>query len=101
MIKTSGANVAPREVEAAIHDVTGLTAHVVGHRRCRPRPGRRRSHPGACGPDVDTEALRVQLRERLSAYKVPRQILLLRDDEVPMMSSGKLDLRALKDLFGD
>ena len=30
MIKTSGANVSPREVEAAIHDLTGLTAHVIG-----------------------------------------------------------------------
>jgi len=30
MIKTSGANVSPREVEAAILDLTGLTAHVIG-----------------------------------------------------------------------
>ena len=30
MIKTAGANVSPREVEAAIADATGLVAHVVG-----------------------------------------------------------------------
>ena len=30
MIKTAGANVSPREVEAAIAEVTGLVAHVVG-----------------------------------------------------------------------
>ncbi len=30
MIKTAGANVSPREVEAAITDVTGMAAHVVG-----------------------------------------------------------------------
>src|SRR4029079_8076574 len=30
MIKTAGANVAPREVEAAIAEITGLVAHVVG-----------------------------------------------------------------------
>ena len=30
MIKTSGANVSPREVEAAILELTGLVAHVVG-----------------------------------------------------------------------
>ena len=30
MIKTAGANVSPREVEAAIAEVAGLTAHVVG-----------------------------------------------------------------------
>src|SRR3546814_15442680 len=30
MIKTAGANVAPREVEAAIADATGLVAHALG-----------------------------------------------------------------------
>ena len=30
MIKTAGANVSPREVEAAILEVSGLAAHVVG-----------------------------------------------------------------------
>jgi acyl-coenzyme A synthetase/AMP-(fatty) acid ligase len=30
MIKTAGANVSPREVEAAILELTGLVAHVVG-----------------------------------------------------------------------
>ena len=30
MIKTAGANVSPREVEAAILEVSGLVAHVVG-----------------------------------------------------------------------
>ena len=53
------------------------------------------------GPRSMSKTLRSELRERLSAYKVPRQILLLADDDVPMMSSGKLDLRALKDLFRD
>ena len=49
---------------------------------------------------VDVDGLRAGLRERLSAYKVPRQILVVPDDDVPMMSSGKLDLRALKELLG-
>ena len=50
MIKTAGANVSPREVEAAIADVTGLAAHVLGvdERRSRPdRRGRRRACPTA------------------------------------------------------
>ena len=51
--------------------------------------------------DVDIDDLRTALRARLSAYKVPRRIVVLPDDAVPMMSSGKLDLRALKEMLGD
>ena len=47
MIKTAGANVSPREVEAAILDVTGLAAHVVGIDDDGPRPGRRGRDPRA------------------------------------------------------
>ena len=47
MIKTSGANVSPREVEAAIRDLTGLTAHVIGIADDGPRPDRRGGAPRA------------------------------------------------------
>jgi acyl-CoA synthetase (AMP-forming)/AMP-acid ligase II len=99
MIKTAGANVSPREVEAAILDAFGLAAHVVGVDdaiRGQVVAALVRAPSGA----VDVDDLRRQLRERLSAYKVPRRILAVPDDEVPMMSSGKLDLRALKELLG-
>jgi acyl-CoA synthetase (AMP-forming)/AMP-acid ligase II len=97
MIKTSGANVSPREVEAAILEVSGLIAHVVGvadPARGQVVAAAVRVPAGHAG--VDPDELRTRLRSRLSAYKVPRRILSLRDEEVPMMSSGKLDLRALK-----
>jgi acyl-CoA synthetase (AMP-forming)/AMP-acid ligase II len=45
--------------------------------------------------------LRATLRQHLSAYKVPQRYLFLADAEVPMMSSGKLDARALKERFRD
>jgi acyl-CoA synthetase (AMP-forming)/AMP-acid ligase II len=97
MIKTAGANVSPREVEAAILDLTGLMAHVLG----LPDPERGqivaaavRVPAGVEAPDVD--ALRTSLRAMLSAYKVPALIVPMRDDQVPMMSSGKLDAPALK-----
>lgn len=100
MIKTAGANVSPREVEAAIAEVTGLVAHVLGVEDAArgqvvvaavrvPRDRR--------GPDVDE--LRTALRARLSAYKVPQRYLFLADDEVPMLSSGKLDTRTLQARF--
>ena len=48
---------------------------------------------------VDVEELRERLAGRLSAYKVPRRFLLLADDAVPLLSSGKLDRIALEALF--
>jgi len=101
MIKTAGANVSPREVEAAILEVAGLAAHVVGI----DDPGRGQVVAALIrapeGAEVDVEDLRGRLKGRLSAYKVPKRFLVVADEDVPMMSSGKLDLRALKELLGD
>jgi acyl-CoA synthetase (AMP-forming)/AMP-acid ligase II len=97
MIKTAGANVSPREVEAAILELTGLTAHVVGiddETRGQVVAAMIRVPDGQDKPDAGE--LRERLRARLSAYKVPKRIVLASDAEVPMMSSGKVDLRALK-----
>jgi acyl-CoA synthetase (AMP-forming)/AMP-acid ligase II len=98
MIKTAGANVSPREVEAAILEVSGLVAHVVGI-----DDEARGQLVGALvrAPDgsVDFDDLRARLRGRLSAYKVPRRVVAVPADKVPMMSSGKLDLQALKELI--
>lgn len=102
MIKTAGANVSPREVEAAILEVSGLVANVVGIDDAArgqvvaalvrlPRAGEAGS--------VDLDELRSRLRERLSAYKVPRRFVVVPEAEVPMLSSGKLDLRAVKELL--
>jgi acyl-CoA synthetase (AMP-forming)/AMP-acid ligase II len=101
MIKTAGANVAPREVEAAIAEETGLLAHVVGlddRERGQVVAAALRVPKGAQAPDI--EGVRQRLKKRLSAYKVPRHIILIPDEAVPMLSSGKLDTRALKELFG-
>jgi acyl-CoA synthetase (AMP-forming)/AMP-acid ligase II len=102
MIKTSGANVSPREVEAAILDETGLVAHVFG--LDDPASGQLvaaviRLPARATAPDFEQVAS--NLRTRLSAYKVPKRILAIDDEDVPMMSSGKPDLRALKERLSD
>jgi acyl-CoA synthetase (AMP-forming)/AMP-acid ligase II len=103
MIKTAGANVSPREVEAAIVEVAGLVAHVVGvadAARGEVVAALVRAPDGADVADVDTDELRARLRSRLSAYEVPRRITVVPHDGVPTMSSGKVDLRALKELLG-
>jgi acyl-CoA synthetase (AMP-forming)/AMP-acid ligase II len=99
MIKTAGANVSPREVEAALHDVSGgLLPIVFGV----PDPERGAIVAAvvvaSAEASVDTEGLRDALRTRLSAYKVPRVILRLAPDEVPVLASGKPDLRRLTEV---
>ena len=100
MIKTAGANVSPREVEAAIFEVSGLVANVVAI-----DDDARGQLVGALvrDPDgsVDVDDLRARLRDRLSAYKVPRRVVAVAPERVPMMSSGKLDLRAVKELLSE
>jgi acyl-CoA synthetase (AMP-forming)/AMP-acid ligase II len=98
MIKTGGANVSPREVESAILEETGLTAHVVGledEDRGQLVAAAIRIPAGQEGPDP--AELQARLRARLSAYKVPKLILAMPDSDVPMMSSGKIDMIALKE----
>jgi acyl-CoA synthetase (AMP-forming)/AMP-acid ligase II len=102
MIKTSGANVSPREVEAAILDETGFVAHVFGLDDTASGQlvaAVLRVPTRATPPDIEQVAL--NLRGRLSAYKVPKRIVAMDEKDVPMMSSGKLDVRALKERLDD
>ncbi|OBF50396.1 AMP-binding protein [Mycobacterium sp. 852002-53434_SCH5985345] len=100
MIKTAGANVSADEVERAIAKVTGgLTAHVVGV------PDAQRGQLVAAvvvvpeGAAFDEAALRDGLKAELSAYKIPRRFLTLSRDQLPLLSSGKVDTRGLRELF--
>ena len=78
MIKTAGANVSPREVEAVLRDVTGgLARDRVRSPRRGTRLDRRRGHRRRHRRSLDPDALHDALRARLSAYKVPRKIVAL------------------------
>ncbi|MDT3443010.1 class I adenylate-forming enzyme family protein [Pseudofrankia sp. BMG5.37] len=99
VIKTGGANVSPAEVEETIRDVAGLTAHVVGLADAARGQIVAAAVRVPTGRTVDPDRLRRQLADRLSAYKVPRRIVLLTDNEVPTMSSGKIDMPALRELL--
>lgn len=98
MIKTAGANVSPAEVEKAITKITGATAHVLGV----PDPERGQIVAAILvTPDatVDETALREQLRQELSAYKVPRRFAALRPADVPLLAGGKVDIQRLGEIF--
>jgi acyl-CoA synthetase (AMP-forming)/AMP-acid ligase II len=96
MIKTAGANVSAAEVERAIVRVTGAEAHVVGI------PDPRRGELVAAvvaQPGLDEAALRERLKAELSAYKIPRRFIGLARNEIPLLSSGKIDTQRLRKLF--
>ena len=100
MIKTAGANVAPREVEIAIEALPEIKlAAVIGV----PDPVRGQLVVAAVvaepGQQVDPDAVRARLRDELSAYKVPRHLFVLAHDEVPLTDSGKVHKKRLLELI--
>jgi acyl-CoA synthetase (AMP-forming)/AMP-acid ligase II len=97
MIKTSGVNVAPREVEAVLNSLTGdrpciilgvpdeergqiVVAIVVGE------------------APADEAGLRKRLAETLSSYKVPRRVLAMPQADIPLLANGKYDMPRLEAL---
>jgi acyl-CoA synthetase (AMP-forming)/AMP-acid ligase II len=99
MIKTALANVSPREVEAVLRGLTGdLPCVVLGI----PDPERGQAVAAVVTTDnpaeVNEPALKRGLAEKLSSFKVPRRVLRFSPAEMPMLSSGKLDLRRLTEM---
>ncbi len=100
MIKTGGANVTPAEVETVLCSFKEVKeAHVVGV----PDPERGQNVAAAVvlepGHTVDASALRARIKGELSAYKVPRHLLLFAGADLPFTDSGKIDKRSLQVLL--
>jgi acyl-CoA synthetase (AMP-forming)/AMP-acid ligase II len=98
MIKTAGANVTPAEVENAIARVSrGATAYVFGV----PDPERGQAVVAviATSDALDESALRHELKRELSAYKIPKRIIAIAPSEIPLLSSGKVDIKRLAAVF--
>jgi acyl-CoA synthetase (AMP-forming)/AMP-acid ligase II len=100
MIKTAGANVSPAEVEQAIAKVTGgVVAHVLGI------PDAERGQIVAAVVALENDAhfdettLRDQLAAELSVYKIPKRFAAIPATDVPLLASGKVDVRQLKRVF--
>jgi len=50
------------------------------------------------GAPIDADALRAHFKARLASFEVPREFLMLREDEFPLTANGKArsaDLRAI------
>lgn len=92
LIKTGGGtNVTPSEVELALAECDGvLEAYVVGAES----PDDGTVVAAAVVPrgesTLDSESLRMQLRGRLSAYKVPKFIWVTSKQELPFTATGKV-----------
>ncbi len=97
IVKISGANVSPVEVEGVIRAQPGIKAAcVVG----LSIDGRDDTLAAAIVPEdgakIIPEELRAQLKAQLSTYKVPRHFVIIREDELPMTASAKIYRPALK-----
>ena len=97
LIKTGGANVTPREVEAVLEAMPEIaSAHVVGVAHVERGENVAAALVLRDGALVTERVLRERLRSELAAYKLPRNIFLLTPGELPMTDSGKLDRRRLR-----
>ena len=89
MIKTSGANVSPAEIEVQLQAYAPVKmARVIGV------PDERRDEVAVLCVELQEQAtatdddIKAFLRERLASYKVPRHVLFFAEDEIPMNGSG-------------
>jgi acyl-CoA synthetase (AMP-forming)/AMP-acid ligase II len=105
MIKTAGANVSPAEVEKALAKVLAnhydaAAVHVLG--LPDPERGQVVAAVVAVGEVIAFDESRIceALRSELSAYKIPRRFVVVRPSDIPLLSSGKVDMPGLRKLFG-
>jgi acyl-CoA synthetase (AMP-forming)/AMP-acid ligase II len=100
MIKTKAANVSRLEVEAAMRElpevelpvVVGLADSELGQRVVS-------AVVPAKGADPTQESLRAKLRDALSSYKIPRDIVFITHDEIPRTMTGKIKLHEMAQLI--
>lgn len=100
MIKTRGANVAPAEVEVVLNADPAVRESFVSG---APHPRYGEEVLAAVVPEagrrVDVDRLFAQCRRALSSFKVPAVIEVLDPIDIPYLSSGKPDRRAINELL--
>jgi acyl-CoA synthetase (AMP-forming)/AMP-acid ligase II len=93
MIKTKAANVSRLEVEAALRALPGVELPIVVGLP-DPELGQRvvAAVVPANGATPSEDALKSALRNTLSSYKIPRQIVFVTQADVPRTATGKIKL---------
>jgi acyl-coenzyme A synthetase/AMP-(fatty) acid ligase len=100
MIKTAGANVAPREVEVALEALPEVaSAFVVGIADAERGQNVAAAVVLESGRALDAAECQARLRRELSAYKVPRHTFFFEKSALPFTDSGKIDKRRLEPLL--
>ena len=103
VVKTSGMNVTPREVEAALEEQPEVALAIVTG---IDHPDRGQDVVAAValtpGASLDAEVARERLRTELAAYKVPRHVAVFASQaDLPQLDSGKVDRRRLAQILGE
>ncbi len=102
IIKTGGANVSPIEVDTVLATYPGIKIP-----RCVGVPDELLGElVVACivpqaGAELDADAIRAFLKERLASFKIPRKILFFTDEELETTGSSKIKLETLRKLASD
>lgn len=97
LIKSSGMNITPRDVELALEALPEVVLAFV----CGIPAGERGEDVVAAvalspGETLDEEEARKRVKEEIASYKVPRRILVFGNQtELPWLDSGKVDRRRL------
>jgi acyl-coenzyme A synthetase/AMP-(fatty) acid ligase len=105
VIKSSGMNVTPRDVEIELESLDGVAvAYVTGIDDAS--RGQDVVAAVALDPDApagrDGETIRAELKARVANYLVPRHIeVFASPQELPWLDSGKVDRRALTRILSD
>jgi fatty-acyl-CoA synthase len=97
MIKTGGENVSEREVEVFLEGIPGIrTVQVTGV------PDEKWGEAVTAvielepGVDLNQEKLLQSCQGKLAKFKIPKNVLFIKGSEWPLLGSGKVDKRMLK-----
>jgi len=102
MVKVGGANVSPLEVEKLLESYPEVKmAFVIGVDDQRTGQIVAAVVVPTDGATIDTDALHTNANTQLSAYKVPTRWLVLTEQQVPSLGSGKPDKRSMRALFAE
>lgn len=102
ILKISGTNVSPVEVESAMRELPGVKGVcLVGLSLTSEGDTLVAAVIPEAQADLSADELRNTLKQRLSSYKVPKHFVFLKEEELPMTASSKIYKPALKKLLAE